>query len=342
MFERWTTRICPTILASMKKRTLGKGGFEIGEVGIGCWQFGGDFGPMEEATAFAILEAAVESGTDFFDTADVYGSGRSEELIGRFLKTCGKPITVATKVGREDDLYPNLYRRETMRNSLQRSAKRLAVEVLDLVQLHCIPTSVLRDGEVFDWLRDFQSEGLIRHFGVSVESVEEGLICLEQEGLLSLQVIFNPFRMKLADELLPQAQSRGVGIIVRLPLASGLLSGKFTKETAFPVSDHRNYNAEGEYFNVGETFAGLPFQKGVELADALKEFLPPGMTLAQMTLRWILDHEAVSVIIPGASSPAQALGNASASELESLPAELHERLRMFYQAEVAGHIRGPY
>ena len=326
----------------MNKRTLGKDGFEIGEVGIGCWQFGGDFGPMEEKTAFAILEAAVESGTDFFDTADVYGSGRSEKLIGRFFKTSSTPIVVATKIGREADLYPNLYRRETMRKSLQRSAKRLGVDALDLVQLHCIPTSVLRDGEVFDWLRDFQNEGLIRHFGASVESVEEGLICLRQEGLLSLQVIFNPFRMKLEDELLPQAKERGVGIIVRLPLASGLLSGKFAKTTAFPDSDHRNDNADGQFFNVGETFAGLPFQKGVELADALKGFVPPGMTMAQMTLRWILDHEAVSVIIPGASTPAQAVGNATASGLEKLPAELHERLKNFYQEQVAAHIRGPY
>jgi aryl-alcohol dehydrogenase-like predicted oxidoreductase len=326
----------------MTKRMLGKGGFEVGEVGIGCWQFGGDFGPMEEATAFAILEAAVESGTNFFDTADVYGSGRSEELIGRFLKTCEKSITVATKVGRGDDLYPNLYNRETMRNSVLRSMKRLNVEALDLVQLHCIPTAVLRDGEVFDWLRGFQSEGLIKRFGASVESVEEGLICLQQEGLLSLQVIFNPFRMKLADELLPQASARGVGIIVRLPLASGLLSGKFTQATSFPASDHRNFNADGQFFNVGETFAGLPFQKGVELADSLKEFVPAGMTLAQITLRWILDHEAVSVIIPGASSPAQAVGNAKCSQLEKLPAELHERLRSFYRSQVAAHIRGPY
>ena len=326
----------------MTKRTLGKGGFEIGEVGIGCWQFGGDFGPMEDATAFAILEAAVASGTDFFDTADVYGAGRSEELIGRFLKTCETPVTVATKVGRESVLYPDKYSRQVVRDSLLRSIKRLDVGVLDLVQLHCIPTDVLLDGEIFDWLRDFKKEGLIKHFGASVESVEQGLICLEQEELLSLQVIFNPFRLKLATELLPQAKAKGVGIIVRLPLASGLLSGKFTKATKFAESDHRNYNRDGQAFNVGETFAGLPFEKGVELADALKEFVPAGMTMAQMTLRWILDHDAVSVIIPGASSPAQATGNAAAAGLEKLPAELHAKIADFYQNEVAQHIRGPY
>lgn len=326
----------------MNRRTLGAGGDEIGEMGIGCWQFGGDFGPMEEATAFEILEAAVAGGTDFFDTADVYGAGRSEELIGRFLKTCGKRVVVATKVGRGSDLYPDRYRRETVRESLMRSAGRLGVETLDLVQLHCIPTDVLRDARVFDWLREFKEEGVIREFGASVESVEEGLICLEQDGLRSLQVIFNPFRMKLATELLPQARERGVGIIVRLPLASGLLSGKFSRDTVFAETDHRNYNRDGQAFNVGETFAGLPFAKGVELAEELKPLVPPGMTMGQMTLRWILDHEAVSVVIPGASSPAQAAANAAASGLDPLPAELHAKLAEFYQTRVAEHIRGPY
>ena len=326
----------------MMKRALGRGGFEIGEVGTGCWQFGGDFGPMEDATAFAILDAAVAGGTDFFDTADVYGAGRSEELIGRFLKTCETPITVATKVGREGVLYPDKYRRDVVRDSLLRSIKRLDVNVLDLIQLHCIPTEVLQDGEIFEWLREFKREGLIKHFGASVESVEQGLICLKQEGLLSLQVIFNPFRMKLATDLLPQAKERGVGIIVRLPLASGLLTGKFTKATKFAESDHRTYNRDGQHFNVGETFAGLPFEKGVELADALKALVPAGMTMARMTLRWILDHDAVSVIIPGASSPAQATGNALAANTEKLSPELHTKIAEFYQNEVAQHIRGPY
>lgn len=326
----------------MTKRELGKGGKCIGEIGIGCWQFGGDFGPMEEKTALEILETAVANGTDFFDTADVYGAGRSEELIGRFLKSCTTPLTVATKVGRESVLYPDKYDRQVMRESLQRSIRRLGVDALDLVQLHCIPPAVLQEGAVFDWLREFQAEGLIRHFGASVESVEEGLLCLKQEGLLSLQVIFNPFRLKLATELLPQAQAAGVGIIVRLPLASGLLSGKFSKSTTFPASDHRNYNRDGQFFNVGETFAGLPFEKGVELAEDFKALVPASMTMAQMTLRWILDHDAVSVIIPGASSPAQAAGNATAAGLEKLPAELHERVRRFYEEKVASYIRGPY
>ncbi len=220
--------------------------------------------------------------------------------------------------------------------------RRLGVGALDLVQLHCVPTKVLSEGAIFDWLWDFRREGLIRQFGASVESVEQGFICLDQEGLQSLQVIFNPFRMKPAIDLLPKARERGVGIIVRLPLASGLLSGKFTTASVFADSDHRTYNRDGQAFNVGETFAGLPFEKGVELADQLKPLVPAGMTLAQMTLRWILDHEAVSVVIPGASSPTQAEANAAAADLEPLPAELHAKLGRFYQENVDAFIRGPY
>jgi len=326
----------------MHKRTLGKGGYEIGDVGLGCWQFGGDFGPMEEKTAFDILNAAVESGTNFLDTADVYGAGVSEQLIGRFLKTCSTPLTIATKVGRDSSLFPDHYTREGVKSGITASLKRLGVEALDLIQLHCVPTQVLRDGEIFQWLHDFKNEGLIREFGASVESVEEGLICLEQEGLRSLQVIFNPFRQKLVTELFPQTQEKGVGIIVRLPLASGLLAGKFTKETTFPDTDHRNYNRDGQFFNVGETFAGLPFETGVELAEALKAYLPDEMTLPELSLRWILDHPAVSVIIPGASSISQAQRNAAASDLPPLPDELFQALRVFYLANVEKHIRGPY
>jgi len=326
----------------MQTRTLGRDGDAIGEVGLGCWQFGGDFGPMDEATALGILAAAVECGTDFFDTADVYGAGRSEELIGRFLKSCATPVKVATKVGRSGALYPNKYSREAVRESISGSLRWLGMEAIDLIQLHCVPSRILRDGAIFEWLREFKKDGLIGEFGASVESVEEGLVCLEQDGLRSLQVIFNPFRQKLVRELLPQARDKGVGIIVRLPLASGLLAGKFTKDTTFPDSDHRNYNRDGQYFNVGETFAGLPFALGVELAGRLKDFLPQGMSLAEMSLRWILDHEAVSVIIPGASSAEQARGNAAVSALEALPEELHERLREFYLENVERHIRGPY
>ncbi len=229
-----------------------------------------------------------------------------------------------------------------MRKSIQGSLKRLGVDSLDLLQLHCIPTAEMQKGDVFDWLRDFKNEGLIKTFGASVESVEEGLLCIEQNGLQSLQVIFNIFRQKLVGELLPQAAAKGVGIIVRLPLASGLLTGKFTKATRFVEGDRRNFNKDGKVFNVGETFAGLPFEKGVELADDLKKYLPEGMTMVQLALRWILDHQAVSTIIPGTSSPEQARNNALAAQLEPLPRELHNKLAEFYTAEVHDFIRGVY
>ena len=287
----------------MKTRKLGTYGYSIGEVGLGCWQFGGDFGDMPEETAMSIMASAVENGINFFDTANVYGAGRSEDLIGRFLRECPSSVHVATKFGRGADVYPDNYSEDTLRSSVKGSLKRLGADRLDLLQLHCVPPEVLQKGEIFEWLRQLKTEGLIKAFGASVETIEEGLLCMEQEELLSLQVIFNIFRQRLLSKLLPLAQSKGVGIIVRLPLASGLLSGKFTKDTTFAQSDHRNYNRDGQFFNVGETFAGLPFEKGVKLTDRIKAILPEGMSMIQLALRWILDHDAVSVIIPGASSP---------------------------------------
>ena len=325
----------------MNSRQLGQQGFEVSEVGLGCWQLGSDWGSVSEESSLAILAGAIDNGVTFLDTADVYGNGLSETIIGQFLRQCQRPVKVATKFGRKDGIFPDGYTEEALRRATESSLERLGVDSLDLVQLHCLPTEVLRKGEVFDWLRRLQQDGLIQHFGASVESVEEGLICLQQEGLLSLQVIFNLFRQKLATELLPQAEEKGVGIIVRLPLASGLLSGKYTRETKFPEDDHRNYNRNGEFFNVGETFAGLPFEKGVELADQLKGYLPEGMDLAQMAMRWILDHKAVSTIIPGASSPEQAARNARISEV-SLPESLVKSLYEFYAVEVQQHIREPY
>ncbi len=326
----------------MRKRQLGTNGFSISEIGLGCWQFGGDFGHMKEDTAFSIMKTAVDNGVSFFDTADVYGTGRSEELIGRFLKQSPRSVTVATKFGRGDDVYPDNYSEEILRRKIEGSLQRLGIESLDLLQLHCVPIDVLRKGEIFDWLRQCKQEGLIRHFGASVETIEEGLLCLEQDELLTLQVIFNIFRQKIASELFPEAKDRGVGIIVRLPLASGLLSGKFSKDTTFAKTDHRNYNRDGQHFNVGETFAGLPFVKGVELTEMVKHILPGNMSMAQVALRWILDHEAVSVIIPGASSPEQVKGNAAISDVTPLSERLHQALSDFYTNSVHDQIRGPY
>ncbi|MCW3051142.1 MAG: aldo/keto reductase, partial [Chthonomonadales bacterium] len=216
------------------------------------------------------------------------------------------------------------------------------VEALDLEQIHCIPTDEYQRGDCFDWLRKLQQEGKIRRFGVSVESMEEAKICVQQEGITSLQIIFNIFRQKPIASLFTEAERRKVALIVRLPLASGLLAGKYSKETKFAEADHRNYNRDGQAFNVGETFAGLPFEKGVEFADALKPLVPAGMTMAQMALRWCLDFPAVTTIIPGAKDPAMARANAEVSALPSLPSELHTKLTLFYAEHVEDSVRGPY
>ena len=311
------------------------------ECGLGCWQLGGGWGkPWNEETAWKICAAAYEKGVRFFDTADVYSDGDSERSLGLFRKT-HPDIFIATKLGRRG-IYPDDYSRDSLRTATERSLRNLGVERLDLTQLHCVPTEMLRRGDVFDWLRELRDEGLISRFGASVETVEEGLICLEQEGLTSLQVIFNIFRQKPLETLLPRAKEKGVGVIVRLPLASGLLSGKLTKESAFASGDHRNFNRDGEAFNVGETFAGLPYDTGVDLAEKVREILPSNMPMAQASLRWILDHDEVSVIIPGASSPAQAAANADVSDLSPLPENVHAKLRDLYSSEIRQHIRGPY
>jgi aryl-alcohol dehydrogenase-like predicted oxidoreductase len=328
----------------MNQRPLGKTGVSVSEVGLGCWQIGGgDWGTVSDEEALATLQAAVESGVNFFDTADVYGGGRSETLIGRFLKESAIKPFVATKLGRASDPgWPGNFTEKSMRAHTEASLNRLGVETLDLTQLHCIPTEALKQGEVFETLRKLKSEGKIRNFGVSVETMEEAVFCAQQEGVASLQIIFNIFRQKPIDTLFDIAKKNRIGIIVRLPIASGLLAGKYTKETHFAPSDHRTYNRDGQAFNVGETFAGLPFEKGVELAEKIKPLVPEGMTMAQMALRWCLDFDAVSAIIPGAKNPEQARQNASVSVLPPLSKELHAELRKLYQKEVAEHIRGPY
>ena len=326
----------------MNRRPFGIDGIGVSEVGLGCWQLGGDFGPMSEETAIEILRTAVARGISFFDTADVYGAGRSETLIGRFLRESDADVFVATKYGREGHVYPDGYTEKTLQECVDDSLNRLGVERLDLLQLHCVLPDLLRDGAIFDWLRWLVDNGKIVRFAASVETVAEGLLCLEQKGLSSLQVIFNVFRQKPAQELFPAAKEKGVSIIVRLPLASGLLAGKYTVQTTFTEGDHRTYNRDGQAFNVGETFAGLPFETGVELADEIKPLVPAGMTMAQMALRWILDHDAVTVIIPGASSPEQAADNAAVSAMPRLSDELHRALAELYEEKVAQHIRGPY
>jgi aryl-alcohol dehydrogenase-like predicted oxidoreductase len=327
----------------MNHRTVA-GSAPVSEIGLGTWQIGGSWGEVSEDDSLGILREAASKGVTFFDTADVYGDGRSETLIGHFLReSSGEKPFVATKLGRGSNPgWPQNFEPAAMRAHTEASLKRLGVESLDLTQLHCIPTQVLADGAVFETLRDLQREGKIQRFGASVESMDEALICLKQDGLASLQIIFNIFRQKPIDTLFEEAQARGVSLIVRLPIASGLLSGKFSKDTHFDETDHRNFNRDGQSFNVGETFAGLPFEKGVELADALKYLEPENMTMAQMALRWILDFPAVTTVIPGASRASQVESNVSASELPPPSEELHWTLREFYALEVADHIRGPY
>jgi aryl-alcohol dehydrogenase-like predicted oxidoreductase len=327
----------------MKKRTFDGAGVEVSEVGLGCWQLGGaEWGEVSDELALAILRAAVDSGVTFFDTADVYGNGRSESLIGKFLKQGAKEVFVATKLGRMPNLYPDKYTARGVSAAVEASLGRLGVDALDLIQLHCVPTEVMRRGEIFEWLRKLQTEGKIRNFGASVESMDEALLCVEQPGLASLQIIFNIFRQKAIATLFPKAMEKNIAIIVRLPLASGLLSGKFTKETKFGAKDHRSFNRDGQQFNVGETFAGIPFERGVELAEGMKTFVPEGLNMVQLAQRWILDFDAVSVIIPGASSVKQAKQNAEVSDLPKLPRQLHEQLKSYYRTEVEPFIRGPY
>ncbi|WP_105103058.1 aldo/keto reductase [Microbulbifer pacificus] len=329
----------------MKYRQLEKTGFRVGEIGLGCWQLGGDFGPLASDTADAILQAATDSGINFWDTADVYGAGESERRIGHFSR---KPdnLVVATKVGRGSGLYPDGYRCAALRASLEDSAQRLGVDTIDLAQLHCVPTEILRQGDIFSWMDELQHSGLIRHYGASVETLEEAFMCLEHPGIASLQIIFNLFRQDAAETLLDAAREKNVGIIVRLPLASGLLSGKFTRDSRFAESDHRNYNRDGAAFSVGETFGGIPFEKGIELARGLTPLLNPSLPETQpgdqaaLALRWILDHPAVSTVIAGASSPQQIASNVSACDLPPIPPSSHRALAAYYRQEVRPHIRG--
>jgi aryl-alcohol dehydrogenase-like predicted oxidoreductase len=323
----------------MNARTLGKTGYTVSEIGLGCWQLGGDFGPVSDDTASEILRTARSLDVNFWDTADVYGGGQSEQRIGAFRDKKG--VLVATKLGRGPQFEGmTRYTRAKVKDSLAGSLERLGVEVLDLAQLHCIPIDVLRDGEIFTWMDDMREAGMIRHWGASVQTVEEGMLALRSDSCTALQTIFNLFRQDAIDSLFPAAQKANTGIIVRLPLASGLLSGKMTKTTIFTSGDHRNYNRDGDAFYVGETFSGLPFDKGVAFADEIKHWLPSGMSLADLALRWILDQPAVSTIIAGVTRPDQLKSNAAVSRMDPLEPALVEKLRDFYVEKVRPEVRG--
>jgi aryl-alcohol dehydrogenase-like predicted oxidoreductase len=330
----------------MHSRLFGRTGRHVSDVGLGTWQLGGtEWGKVSDEQAMDTLRAAAEAGVTFLDTADIYGLGRSETLIGRFLheRSDRDRFFVATKLGRfPQPGWPENFSRKTIAEHTENSLRRLGVEALDLTQTHCIPSEHLERGEVFEHLHQLQQQGKIKAFGASVESTDEALACLKQEGLASLQIIFNIFRQKPIDAIFPVAKETGVAIIVRLPLASGLLSGKLTADTSFAENDHRAFNRDGQKFNVGETFAGLPYARGIELADMLKPLVPEHATMAQFALRWCLDFDAVATVIPGSKRPDQARMNAGAFALACLPQELHRQLRQFYDDEVAPCIRGKY
>ncbi len=317
----------------------------IAEVGLGTWQLGSaDWGQVDEQEAIRILQAYIMAGGNFIDTADVYGMGISESIIGRFLKTVPGEIHVATKSGRRQDGangWPQNFTYDAMKRQVEDSLKNLGFNRLFLEQLHCIPTDEMRRGEVFDHLRRLQQEGLIHYFGASVETTEEALICLEQEGLASLQIIFNLFRQHVADELFAKAREKGVALIIRVPLASGLLTGKFNENTTFGERDHRNFNAGGDAFNAGETFSGIEFKQGVKLSHQMAGLMPDNRT-AQWAIRWILDHPEVTTVIPGASKVAQVNSNIEASELPPLSPDVTEKLREIYDTGVRQQIRGHY
>lgn len=316
----------------MEKRVLGKTGREVGIIGQGCWQFGGDWGNVSDDAAMGVLHAAADNGVTFFDTADVYGDGHSEELVGRFLKERNDgSLTVATKLGRRADPFkPETFTRENIRAWTERSLKNLGVERIDLTQLHCPPTAVYTSAEVFETLDELVEEGKLSSYGVSVEQVDEALTALQHPGVATIQIIFNIFRRKPLEEVLPAAAKTGVGIIARVPLASGLLSGKFTDDTRFAPTDHRTFNRAGEAFDQGETFSGVPYELGVSAAQEYVKLVPEGVTPAQFALRWIIDQPGVTVAIPGASRPEQAAQNAQAAMIESPTAQQLEDLERLY------------
>ncbi|WP_235854247.1 aldo/keto reductase [Nonomuraea aridisoli] len=290
----------------MEHRVLGRTGREVGVVGLGAWQLGADWGQVSEDDAFATLQAAVDAGVTFVDTADVYGDGRSEQIVGRFAKK-HPGLTVATKMGRRMEQIPANYVMSNFRAWNERSRRNLDVDTLDLVQLHCPPTPVYSTDAVYDALDTLVSEKKIAAYGVSVETCDEALTAIARPGVATVQIILNAFRLKPLEQVLPAARAAGVGIIARVPLASGLLSGRYDEHTTFAADDHRAFNRHGEAFDVGETFSGVDFATGLEAVRRLAPLVPEGVTMAQFALRWILDQEGVSVVIPGARSRAPPL-----------------------------------
>ena len=319
----------------MEQRRLGKTGRMVSTIGFGAWAIGGDWGGVDDADSLRALHAAADAGVTLFDTADVYGDGRSERLIGQFLRQrSGEAIFVATKMGRRAPLDLAQYTPDAFRGWVDRSRENLGVDRLDLVQLHCLPTAIYYRPEIFAALDDLVAANAIAAYGVSVERVEEALKAIEFPGVASVQIIYNIVRQRPAEHFLAEAARRDVGVLARVPLASGLLTGKLSKETVFDESDHRRFNRHGESFDVGETFAGVDYETGLAVVEELRSLVPPGATLAQVALRWILMSEAVTAAIPGAKTAEQARANAAAADLASLPAAAMEQIARLYRERV--------
>lgn len=319
----------------MKYRKLGSTGYDVSEIGYGSWSLGADWGDVTQEQALTVLHAAVDSGVNFIDTADVYGDGKSEQAIGKLIKQRKERIYVATKAGRRLDPHVESgYTAKNLNAFVDRSRKNLGMDTLDLLQLHCPPTNVYYNPEVFEALEVLVQKKKIRHYGVSVEKVEEGLKALEYPGVKTIQIIFNMFRQRPAELLFTQAEKKRVGIIVRVPLASGLLTGKMTSSSTFPVNDHRNFNRYGQKFDVGETFAGVPFSTGLLAVKKLQNIQPTGYTMAQFALKWILMHPAVSTVIPGGKRPEQIEGNVSTSNLPDLSKKVMHSVNEIYTSSI--------
>jgi aryl-alcohol dehydrogenase-like predicted oxidoreductase len=320
---------------SMHYRKLGKTNFDVSEVSLGAWQIGGAWGDVPDKDAERVLHAAIENGINFIDTADVYGDGRSEKFIAKVLSETTTPVYVATKTGRR--LQPHTadgYNRENLTAFVERSLQNLRRDRLDLVQLHCPPTEVYYRPEVFAALDGLKQAGKILHYGVSVEKVEEALKAIEYPGVATVQIIFNIFRQRAKDLFFPLAQQRNIGILVRLPLSSGLLSGKIGRDTAFAADDHRNFNRLGEKFDRGETFSGVDFDTALEAVEEIRRLVPEGVSMANLALRWILDHQAVSCVIPGARNEQQVVQNAGASKLPPLNPDQAAALAKLYDEKI--------
>lgn len=322
----------------MQTRQLGS--YAVTEVGLGTWNIGADWGEVSDEEGREAVRTALDAGITFLDTADVYGDGRSEKHIAHVLdEREAEDVVVATKAGRRLD--PHVaedYDYDHLSSFVDRSRENLAVDSLDLVQLHCPPTDTYYQPETFDALARLKDEGRIDSYGVSVERCEEALKAIEYPGVETVQIIFNPFRQRPAELFFREAERRNIGVIVRVPLASGLLTGALSRDSTFPEDDHRNYNRDGDAFDVGETFAGVPFETGLDAVDALERAVPDDLTLAQFTLRWILDHDAVSAVIPGSTSPDHIRENVAASEADPLTNEQHGIVDDVYDEYVREHV----